>query len=161
MNRLWNKNVSFHFCFAVEHLRNVIFSWKKVCTNKKSFEILYTPYTQDKQKSFSFFAKPQWKEDGVVKMNLFFTCQNLWSHFQALYCNERTHSRCDDQKLESRKMNSAHCTKNLSKLSVRGGRSEFRTFSVGKIVISILVLGENEGYSYTSYFHKVGTPFKS
>ena len=90
-------------------------------------------------------------------MNLFFTCQNLWSHFQALYCNERTHPRRDDQKLESRKMNCAHCTKNLSKL----GRSEFRTFSVDKIVISILVLGENEGYSYTSYFHKVGTPFKS
>ena len=92
-------------------------------------------------------------------MNLFFTCQNLWSHFQALYCNERTHPLRDDQKLESRKMNCAHCTKNLSKLSGRGQNSEL--FSVDKIVISILVLGENEGYSYTSYFHKVGTPFKS
>ena len=61
------------------------FSWIKVCTNKKSFEILYTPYTQDKQKSF--LQSRSEKRGWCGKNESFFTCQNLWSHFQVLYCS--------------------------------------------------------------------------
>ena len=62
------------------------FSWIKVCTNKKSFEILYTPYTQDKQKSFFLQSRSE-KRGWCGKNESFFTCQNLWSHFQVLYCS--------------------------------------------------------------------------